>query len=342
VFREPAPPAERGRNVVPDTGRNPPDVANSKAVSLSRNMATKLEKVVEQVGSIILGKERQIRLAVACLLARGHLLIEDIPGVGKTTLAHALATSLGLGFQRIQFTSDLLPADIIGVSIYNRETNGFQFHPGPIFSQVVLADEVNRATPKAQSALLEAMEEHQVTTEGETRPLPEPFFVIATQNPSHQVGTFPLPESQLDRFLMRVHLGYPDGDAERALLMGQDRRELLAALEPAMTPPELGELQRAARRIHVSGALLDYVQAIADHTRRCADYVNGLSPRAALALVHAARSWALMAGRGHVVPEDVQAVLPAIVGHRLVPAEAVLKANGADIAERLIRQIAIP
>ena len=307
-----------------------------------RDMTRRVESVVSQVGSIILGKDHQIRLAIACLLARGHLLIEDIPGVGKTMLAHALATSLGLGFQRIQFTSDLLPADILGVSIYDRETSGFQFHPGPIFSQVVLADEVNRATPKAQSALLEAMEEHQVTTEGETRRLPEPFFVIATQNPSYQIGTFPLPESQLDRFLMRIHLGYPDGDAERALLQGEDRRDLLAVMNAAMTPEDLLDLQRQARQVHTSGALLEYVQALAHHTRRAADYVNGLSPRAVLAIMHAARAWALMAGRGHVVPEDVQAVLPSVVGHRLVPAGQVDRANGADVAEQLIKQVAIP
>jgi MoxR-like ATPase len=305
-------------------------------------MTQHIEKVIAQVGSIILGKEGQIRLAIACLLARGHLLIEDIPGVGKTMLAHALATSLGLAFQRIQFTSDLLPADIIGVSTYNRDSGGFQFHPGPIFSQVVLADEVNRATPKAQSALLEAMEEHQVTTEGETRHLPEPFFVIATQNPSYQVGTFPLPESQLDRFLMRIHLGYPDGEAERALLQGVDRRDLLATLKPVMNPQELAALQLSAQQVHASNALLDYVQALTDHTRRSADYVNGLSPRAALALLHAARAWALMAGRSHVVPEDVQAVLPAVVGHRLVPTAEVTRANGADVAQQLIKQVAIP
>jgi MoxR-like ATPase len=317
-------------------------MANSARDTDSRNMTQPIEKVVAQVGSIILGKENQIRLAIACLLARGHLLIEDIPGVGKTTLAHALATSLGLAFQRIQFTSDLLPADIIGVSIYSRETGGFQFHPGPIFSQVVLADEVNRATPKAQSALLEAMEEHQVTIEGETRKLPDPFFVIATQNPSYQVGTFPLPESQLDRFLMRIHLGYPDGGAERALLQGEDRRDLLAAMKPAMSPPELAGLQHSTHRIHASGALLDYVQALADHTRRSADYVNGLSPRAALALLRAARAWALMAGRDHVVPEDVQAVLPVVVGHRLVSTAEVTRANGVDVAQQLIKQVPIP
>src|SRR5688572_32560577 len=239
-----------------------------------RGMTQRIEDVVAQVGGIILGKERQIRLAIACLLARGHLLIEDIPGVGKTMLAHALATSLGLGFKRIQFTSDLLPADIIGVSIYNRETGGFQFHAGPIFAQVVLADEVNRATPKAQSALLEAMEEHQVTAEGETRRLPHPFFVIATQNPSYQVGTFPLPESQLDRFLMRIHLGYPDSEAERALLQGENRRDLLAQMKSTMTPGELAGLQREVQHIHASPALFDYVQALTEHTRRTADYLT--------------------------------------------------------------------
>jgi len=317
-------------------------MSNSVDNRVSRNMTSQINKVVAQVDRIILGKERQIRLAVACLLARGHLLIEDIPGVGKTTLAHALAASLGLGFQRIQFTSDLLPADILGVSIYNRDGGGFQFHPGPIFNQVVLADEVNRATPKAQSALLEAMEEHQVTTEGETRRLPQPFFVIATQNPSHQVGTFPLPESQLDRFLMRIELGYPDNEAERALLQGQDRRDLLATIEPCMGIKELIELQQRAQTVHTSAALLDYVQALVNHTRRSADYVNGLSPRAALALLHAARTWTLMDGRGHVVPEDVQAVLPGVVGHRLAPASDVTRVNGSDVAAHLVSQVAIP
>jgi MoxR-like ATPase len=305
-------------------------------------MTNPIDKVVAQVGGIILGKEHQIRLAFACLLGRGHLLIEDIPGVGKTMLAHALAASLGLGFQRIQFTSDLLPADILGVSIYNRETGGFQFHPGPIFAQVVLADEVNRATPKAQSALLEAMEENQVTIDSETRHLPQPFFVIATQNPSYQIGTFPLPESQLDRFLMRVQLGYPDSEAERALLQGQDRRDLLERLTPCMAIDQLVELQQRTQKIHVSGALLDYVQALVNHTRRAADYVNGLSPRAALALLRAARAWALMEGREHAVPEDVQTVLPGVVGHRLIPTGEFSRINGADVAGHLIKQVAIP
>ncbi len=305
-------------------------------------MNQQLEKVTSQVGKIILGKEHQIRLAIACLLARGHLLIEDIPGVGKTTLAHALATTLGLHFQRIQFTSDLLPADILGVSIFDREASNFRFHPGPIFSQVILADEVNRATPKTQSALLEAMEEHQVTAEGETRPLPEPFFVIATQNPSHQIGTFPLPESQLDRFLMRIELGYPDALAERALLQGVDRRELLPQLAPCLQPEELAVLQRAAREVHASGALLDYLQALVDYTRKSPDYVNGLSPRASLALLNAARAWAIMHGRNQVLPEDVQAIVPPVVGHRLYVARDNTRINGAAVAEQLIEAVPIP
>jgi MoxR-like ATPase len=327
---------------MPDTGRNMPDAAHSTVNATPRNVTRQLEDVVGRVGSIILGKERQVRLAITCLVARGHLLIEDVPGVGKTMLAHALAASLGLGFQRIQFTSDLLPADIIGVSIYNRDTSEFQFHPGPIFSQLILADEVNRATPKAQSALLEAMEENQVTAESETRPLPQPFFVIATQNPSYQVGTFPLPESQLDRFLMRIHLGYPDREAERALLQGEDRRDLLAGLKPGMNAQDLVALQHLAQQVHASSALIDYVQALVNHTRRSPDYVNGLSPRAALALLHAGRAWALMSNRSHVVPEDIQAVLPGVVGHRLVPAGEVSRVTSGDLAEQLIRKVAIP
>jgi len=305
-------------------------------------MNRSLERAVAQVGQVLFGKERQIRLAVACLLARGHLLIEDIPGVGKTTLAHALAATLGLQFQRIQFTSDLLPADILGVSIYDRESGKFHFHPGPIFSQVILADEVNRATPKSQSALLEAMEEHQVTVEGETRALPEPFFVIATQNPSHQIGTFPLPESQLDRFLMRITLGYPDAGAERALLQATDRRELLPRLAPCMTLEELAAFQRAAREVHASSALLDYVQALADYSRKHADYVNGLSPRAVLALLNAARAWAFMDARNQVLPEDVQAILPGVVGHRLYATRDHGRVSGVVVAEQLIEAVPIP
>jgi MoxR-like ATPase len=301
-----------------------------------------IDSIVRQVGEVILGKERQIRLAVACLLARGHLLIEDIPGVGKTMLAHALAISLGLHFQRIQFTSDLLPADILGVSIFDRETSVFRFHPGPIFSQVILADEVNRATPKTQSALLEAMEEHQVTAEGETRPLPEPFFVIATQNPSHQIGTFPLPDSQLDRFLMRIELGYPDAGAERALLQGSDRRELLPQLGARMQPEELAKLQQAVRQVHASPALFDYLQALVAYTRRSPDYVSGLSPRAAIALLNAARAWALMGGRKQVLPEDIQAIVPGVVGHRLYVTHDHTRISGADVAETLIESVPIP
>ena len=283
-------------------------------------MNADIDEVISRVATIILGKQHQLRLALACLLARGHLLIEDLPGVGKTTLAHALATTLGLHYQRIQFTSDLLPADILGVSIYNRDSGGFQFHPGPVFSNIVLADEINRATPKAQSALLEAMEERQVTVEGETRRLPQPFFVIATQNPLHQIGTFPLPESQLDRFLMRIELGYPDEHAERILLQGEDRRILLDGIAPALSPGRLLEVQSQVDSVHASDALLDYLQALLGHSRRAPHYQNGLSPRAGLALLHSARAWAFLEGRDLVLPEDLQIVLPAVIGHRLQPA----------------------
>ncbi len=308
--------------------------------SPNASLRAPLERVIAAAGAIILGKEPQVRLALACLLARGHLLIEDLPGVGKTTLAHVLARSLGLQFQRIQFTSDMLPADIIGVSVYERESGAFKFHPGPIFAQVILADEVNRATPKTQSALLEAMEEHQVTAEGETRALPEPFFVIATQNPSEQVGTFPLPESQLDRFTMRIELGYPDRGAERALLTGTDRRDLLATLTPSMTPAELVELQESVQKVHIAPALLDYVQAIVEHTRRSPDHVTGLSPRAALALVHTARAWAMLEGRDKVIPEDVQAILPGVAAHRLRPAHDATRR--IDVGAQLLQAVPIP
>ena len=304
-------------------------------------MTEQINAVVAQINSIILGKTQQIRLAIACLLARGHLLIEDVPGVGKTTLAHAIATSLGLKFQRIQFTSDLLPADILGVSVFNRDSGGFEFHPGPIFTNVVLADEVNRATPRAQSALLEAMEENQVTTEGETRALSRPFFVIATQNPTNQIGTFPLPESQLDRFLMRLELGYPDAEAERALLNGSDRRDLLSALPPQLDAAKLTALQREVQQVHASPALLDYLQALVLHTRRANEFEHGLSPRAALALLHAARAWAYMEGRGHVLPEDLQTVLPAVVAHRLHPTGRLSGASQTDLADRLLQQVAV-
>ena len=302
-----------------------------------------LIEVLDSAGRIILGKDHQLRLALACLLARGHLLIEDLPGVGKTTLAHTLARLLGLDFQRIQFTSDMLPADIVGVSVFDRDKGSFHFHPGPVFAQLVLADEVNRATPKTQSALLEAMEERQVTAEGETRPLPEPFFVIATQNPSHQIGTFPLPESQLDRFLMRIELGYPDRAAERALLAGADRREMAAQLTPCLTGAEILALQKAARAVHVAAALIDYVQALVAHTRASPQWQAGLSPRAALALLAAARGWALLEGRDHVLPEDVQAVLPGVAIHRLRPSgETSARMSAADVAARLIEAVPIP
>ncbi len=301
-----------------------------------------LDRVIQQAGKVILGKNGQIRLALACILARGHLLIEDQPGVGKTTLAHVLAKLLGLQFNRVQFTSDMLPADIIGVSVYDRETASFKFHPGPIFAQLILADEVNRATPKTQSALLEAMEEHQVTTEGETRALPAPFFVIATQNPSTQVGTFALPESQLDRFLMRIELGYPDRDAERALLQGSDRRDMIVALDPCLAPGELMELQNMVRNVHAAPALLDYVQALVEYSRRSPDYVSGLSPRAALSLLHASRAWALLEGRDKVVPEDIQAVLPGVTGHRLRPVREGVRHTSLDTATSLINAVAIP
>jgi MoxR-like ATPase len=294
-------------------------------------MFTKIHAVAKQVGQIVVGKDPQIRQALVCLLAGGHLLIEDVPGVGKTTLAHALAISLGMQFNRVQFTSDLLPADVIGISIYEREKNDFVFHPGPIFTQVLLADEINRATPKTQSGLLEAMEERQVTSDGVTRDLPSPFFVIATQNPTHQVGTFPLPESQLDRFLMCLSLGYPDAAAERALLMGEDRRSMLKALPTAMQPAELAAAQQALRQIHTSSALVDYVQALAQASRQNGLFAEGMSPRAAIALLQAARAAAALEGRDHVIPEDVQAMLVGVVAHRLRPLKS---SHGAALASR--------
>ena len=305
-------------------------------------MSLSLKNVIQQAEQIILGKPQQIRFALTCLLARGHLLIEDLPGVGKTTLAHVLARSLGLHFQRIQFTSDLLPADILGVSVYQRDSSKFEFHPGPIFAQMVLADEINRATPKAQSALLEAMEEQQVTIEGTTRSLPAPFFVIATQNPSNHLGTFPLPESQLDRFLMRIQMGYPDARAERGLLSGVDRREIISQLKPQMESNELLALQKRVRDVFVSPALLDYVQAILRHTRESARYTHGLSPRAGLALLAAARAWALLHERDAVIPEDVQAVLPGVTSHRLQVVGEHSKQNSDTLARELIKAVTIP
>jgi MoxR-like ATPase len=294
-------------------------------------MFDKVHAVASQVGQIVVGKDLQIRQALVCLLAGGHLLIEDVPGVGKTTLAHALAVSLGLRFNRIQFTSDLLPADVVGISIFDREKNGFAFHPGPIFTQVLLADEINRATPKTQSALLEAMEERQVTGDGVTRDLPSPFFVIATQNPTHQIGTFQLPESQLDRFLMCLSLGYPDTAAERSLLMGEDRRAMLKVLDVAMQPTELAAAQTALRQVHASPSLIDYVQTLAQASRQNGMFMEGMSPRAAIALLQASRAWAAMEGRNHVIPEDVQAVLVPVTAHRLRPLKST---SGTALASR--------
>jgi MoxR-like ATPase len=307
-------------------------------------IALRLAAVLAQLGRIVVGKEQPLKLAFACLLARGHLLIEDIPGVGKSTLAQALATTLGLKYARIQFTSDLLPADVLGVSIFDDEKREFRFHPGPIFHSVVLADEINRAPPKTQSALMEAMEERQVSQDGETRRLPEPFFVIATQNPVEQIGAYPLPESQLDRFLMAIELGYPDPRAERELLTGGDRRALAATLPPLADPPTLLDWQREAAEVHVAPALLDYVQALLAATRgnvgtgADAGGRRGLSPRAGLLLVAAARAWALLCGRPMVLPEDVQAVFAPVAGHRLAGGARA----GALQAEALLRSVALP
>ncbi len=299
------------------------------------------ERIIAAVNQIIVGKDHTIRLALACLLARGHLLIEDVPGVGKTTLAQTLAKVLGLPFARIQFTSDLLPADVIGVSIFDSNTQQFKFHPGPLFASVVLADEINRATPKAQSALLEAMEERQITVDGATHVLPRPFFVIATQNPRYQIGTFPLPESQLDRFLMRLELGYPDKAAERQLLQGADRRQMLRQCKSVTDPKLLAQLQDRVSQVRCADALFDYLQALINATRDAAWLSYGLSPRAGLALTHASRAWALLAGRELVLPEDVQAVLPAVWGHRLQVVSSD-RASGDVLAQRLIQDVPIP
>lgn len=279
------------------------------------NTQDTLQRILDRAGQVILGKETQLKLALACILARGHLLIEDLPGMGKSTLAHTLAQVLGLEFRRVQFTSDLLPADILGVSVYDRNTAEFKFHPGPVFSNVLLADELNRATPKTQSALLEAMEEHQVTLDGDTRALPDPFFVIATQNPTHHIGAYPLPESQLDRFLMKITLGYPDARSERNLLKNTGGRHTVA--ETCIDAAGLIQLQDAVNTVHVSDALLDYLQALLDYTRNAPHFQAGLSPRAGLALRQCAQAWAMIAGRDFAIPEDVQAVLPGVAGHRL-------------------------
>jgi MoxR-like ATPase len=303
--------------------------------------AATLARVLGTLETVILGKPQQIRLCLACLLARGHLLIEDVPGVGKTTLAHALAHVLGLVWQRVQFTSDLLPADIIGVSVFDRASQRFNFRRGPLFTQLLLADEVNRASPRTQSALLEAMEERQVSVDGTTYALPEPFFVVATQNPHEQLGTYGLPESQLDRFLMRVTLGYPDLVHERELLRGGERRELLAGIAPALAAAEVLAVQRTVRTVYVADALLDYAQALIARTRERADLKLGLSPRAGQGLIRAAQAWAHLAGRAAVLPEDVQAVLPAVVAHRLEPRDPAGGAAG-NVAAEIIGAVAVP
>ena len=299
-----------------------------------------IDAFTRQISEVIVGKTDAVKLAVACLLARGHLLIEDIPGVGKTTLAQALARSLGLAFQRIQFTSDLLPADILGNSIFDREQQRFTFHRGPLFSQIVLIDEVNRATAKTQSALLQAMEENHVSADGVTYELPDPFFVIATQNPQHQVGTFPLPESQLDRFLMRIELGVPDRASERAMLLGVDRRQMLKELKPVFSPETLRDIQAGVRKVHTSPALLDYLQDLLDASRQ--RHSTGLSPRGGLALLHSSQAWALMHGREMVLPEDIQAVSIAVMAHRLGHDLEEPGQSGRTLAEALVRSVPVP
>jgi MoxR-like ATPase len=301
-----------------------------------------VDKARQSLGTIILGKNAEISLALACLLARGHLLIEDLPGLGKTILAQSLARVLGLSYQRIQFTSDLLPADIIGVSIFQQQQGEFRFQPGPIFSQLVLADEVNRATPKAQSALLEAMEEQQVSVDGKTHPMPSPYFVVATQNPSDQIGTFPLPESQLDRFLMRLELGYPNEQDERALITGTDRRELLDDIQPTLDADTLTKLQSSAATIHMTEPLIDYIQALVRFTRESPEIDTGLSPRGALALVAAARSYAYIEHHSGVFPDDVQAVFAAVAGHRLKPASNSAYRTPAELSRHVLDSVAIP
>jgi MoxR-like ATPase len=300
-----------------------------------------LKALQHQISTIIKGKPTQIQDCVACLIAGGHLLIEDLPGVGKTTLAHTLSVSMGLRFSRVQFTSDLMPSDLLGVSIYERERGGFAFHPGPVFAQVLLADEINRAGPKTQSALLEAMEENQVSVDGQTHALPQPFFVIATQNPSEQLGTYPLPESQLDRFLMCISLGYPDEKAERELLMGQDSREAIRALQAVMTPEQLMAAQAAVRGIHASPALLDYLQALLAATRSGQWFVEGLSPRAGLGVLRAARALALLDERDYVSPDDVQSILPQTIAHRLRP-KAGSGRGAREQVRAMIESIPIP
>ncbi|MFK7831129.1 MAG: AAA family ATPase [Congregibacter sp.] len=307
---------------------------------MAENCRSLVDTAVAEVGKALLGKERQLRLAFCCLLADGHLLIEDLPGMGKTTLSYALAQVLGLSYQRVQFTSDLLPADILGLSVYHREDSSFQFHPGPIFTQVLLADEINRSTPRTQSALLEAMAERQVTLEGETRKLPEPFFVIATQNPLEQSGTYPLPESQLDRFLMRIQLGYPDLAAERDMLKNGFGGAQHLTLEQRIDAQQLASVRSAVNDVHAADSLLDYVQRLAGRSRQGGEFAIGLSPRGILALLRCAKTWALMDDRDHVLPDDVQAVLPAVVGHRL-QAGGSFSGDGMALVALLQREVEV-
>lgn len=311
----------------------------SKGTTRETEIQERVHTAVREVGKALLGKDHQIRLALCCLFSGGHLLIEDLPGMGKTTLAHALAKAFGLQYNRIQFTSDLLPADILGISIFDQAAAGFSFHPGPIFAQLVLADEINRTTPKTQSALLEAMEEGQVTVEGVTRPLPQPFFVIATQNPITLAGTYPLPESQLDRFLMRLRLGYPDQRSERELLVRNDMRDNADAVVQCLSPEDIKGIRDAAAKVSASDSLLDYVQRIIAYTRGREDFQFGLSPRGSLSLMLAARTWALMSGRNHVIPEDVQTVLPAVVEHRLRASTDEDGHTGASLVQRLLNDV---
>lgn len=311
-------------------------MSQTASTLFSTHNSALLARTLTTMNQLILGKEQTLRLAFTCLIARGHLLIEDQPGVGKTTLSHLLARVLDLNYQRIQFTSDMLPADILGVSVYDQASASFKFHPGPVFAQLVLADEVNRATPKAQSALLEAMEEYQVTTEGETHKLPNPFFVIATQNPSDQIGTFPLPESQLDRFLMRLEMGYPDQAHEKALLKGRDRRDMLEDLEATMTPEQLLTIQALVPQIHVSDSLIDYLQNILIFSRQSPSFRSGLSPRAGLAILRCAQAWAVLDNRDHLLPEDIQAVLLATTAHRLQPSTEFAGQSSEALAAQLL------
>lgn len=318
-----------------NTEKNISGQADPADTQLSRQV----QATVDEVSKALLGKDHQIRLALCCLFSGGHLLIEDLPGMGKTTLSYALAKALGLSYNRIQGTSDLLPADILGISIFNQTTSEFSFHPGPIFSQLVLADEINRTTPKTQSALLEAMEERQVTIEGETRSLPEPFFVIATQNPVTLAGTYPLPESQLDRFLMRLRLGYPDQRAERELLEMDTERDKVQAVQQCLSLEEVIEFRRKSAQVNASESLLDYVQRLIAFTRGKDEFHFGLSPRGSLAIMRSAKTWALMSGRKHVVPEDVQAILPAVVEHRLRATMDDQGHSGASLVQRLLNEV---